>query len=88
MPAKMVLPAKAPPLTSVEDGGDGGGREDLEEAGRGAASPGLVKKAVRKVLSVLSNLPLAIGEMFTISALMALGMFTALSLFFFGYFVR
>lgn len=85
MPAKMGLPAKAPPLTSVEDGGDGGGREELEGAGRGAASPGLVKKAVRRVLSVLSNLPLAIGEMFTIAALMALGMFPALSSSFFEY---
>lgn len=36
---------------------------------------GLFKKLPRKVLAVLSNLPLAIGEMFTIAALMALGTF-------------
>jgi len=34
---------------------------------------GLFKRVPKKVLSVLSNLPLAIGEMFTIAALMALG---------------
>ncbi|KAI3957520.1 hypothetical protein MKX01_001879 [Papaver californicum] len=32
-----------------------------------------LKRVPRKVLSILSNLPLAIGEMFTIAALMALG---------------
>lgn len=35
---------------------------------------GLVKRLPRRVLSVLSNLPLAIGEMAAIAALMALGM--------------
>lgn len=73
-------------MTSVEDGGDGRGRVELEEAGRGAAWPGLANKAVRNVLSVLSNLPLAIGEMFTTAALMALGMFPALSVFFLFFF--
>lgn len=34
---------------------------------------GLVKRLPRKVLAVLSNLPLAIGEMFAVAALMALG---------------
>lgn len=34
---------------------------------------GLVKRLPRKVLAGLSNLPLAIGEMFSIAALMALG---------------
>ncbi|KAJ6805501.1 uncharacterized protein M6B38_180800 [Iris pallida] len=35
----------------------------------------LFKRIPKRVLSVLSNLPLAIGEMFTIAALMALGTF-------------
>lgn len=81
------LPAKAPPLISVEDGGDGGGKVELEEAGRGAAGLGLVKRAVRKVVSVLSNLPLVIGEMSTI-ALSWLWVCFLLSLFFFWSIVR
>ncbi|XP_058750535.1 cytochrome c biogenesis protein CCS1, chloroplastic-like [Vicia villosa] len=36
---------------------------------------GLVKKLSKKVLQILSNLPLAIGEMFTIAFLMGLGTF-------------
>lgn len=39
----------------------------------GGGGWGLIRKLPRKVLAVLSNLPLAIGEMFTIAGLMALG---------------
>ncbi|PIA55613.1 hypothetical protein AQUCO_00700135v1 [Aquilegia coerulea] len=43
--------------------------------GKNGGSPLLkfLKRAPRKVLSILANLPLAIGEMFSIAALMALG---------------
>ncbi|XP_010500479.1 PREDICTED: cytochrome c biogenesis protein CCS1, chloroplastic [Camelina sativa] len=74
----ISLSDSAPPVTEetdvevsgdrvVKGGGNGnGGGGD----GRGL---GFLKKLPRKVLSVLSNLPLAITEMATIAALMALG---------------
>uniref|UniRef100_A0A1J3GIS4 Cytochrome c biogenesis protein CCS1, chloroplastic n=1 Tax=Noccaea caerulescens TaxID=107243 RepID=A0A1J3GIS4_NOCCA len=52
----------------VKGGGNGGGGD-----GDGGGGLGFLKRLRRKVLSTLSNLPLAITEMFTISALMALG---------------
>ncbi|CAA7393818.1 unnamed protein product [Spirodela intermedia] len=72
---KVALPSAAPPLS-----GDGGGSR--QESGRvpvgnqklGSAPLWVPLKRVRKkILALLSNLPLAIGEMFTIAALMALG---------------
>lgn len=48
----------------MKGGGNGGG---------GGGGGGFLKRLPRKVLSVLSNLPLAITEMSTIAALMALG---------------
>ena len=75
---KIVLSEAAPSL--AEKGGDGGGGGG-EGNGNGevkAKSGGnlmrLVKRFPRKVLGILSNLPLAIGEMFAVAALMALGM--------------
>ncbi|EOA36530.1 hypothetical protein CARUB_v10011579mg [Capsella rubella] len=76
----ISLSDSAPPVTEetgmeisgdrvVKGGGDGGGGGGGGD-GRGL---GFLKKLPRKVLSVLSNLPLAITEMFTIAALMALG---------------
>lgn len=62
-----------PPLAE----GSGGANESEEVAGKSRKSNGvmgLVKRFPRKVLSVLSNLPLAVGEMFAVAALMALGM--------------
>ena len=73
-----MLSEAAPSL--AEKGGDGGGGGG-EGNGNGevkAKSGGnlmrLVKRYPRKVLGILSNLPLAIGEMFAVAALMALGM--------------
>lgn len=61
----------------VKPGIEGGG------AAGGGGLGGSVKRFPRKVLSLLSNLPLAIGEMFTVAALMALGMqLPSFSLFF------
>lgn len=74
----ISLSDSAPPVTEETDvevsgdriikggGGNGGG-------GGGDVKLGFLKRLPRKVLSVLSNLPLAITEMFTIAALMALG---------------
>lgn len=71
----VSLSNSAPPVaeeTDVEVSGDrvvtGGGN-----GGGGDGGLGFLKRLRRKVLSTLSNLPLAITEMFTISALMALG---------------
>ncbi|XP_010521082.1 PREDICTED: cytochrome c biogenesis protein CCS1, chloroplastic isoform X1 [Tarenaya hassleriana] len=72
---KILLSNSAPPVTEDvgESGGDGGGEESGDRLVRGGGSLGLLKRFPRRVLSVLSNLPLAITEMFSIAALMALG---------------
>lgn len=71
---KIILTDEVPPPLAE---GSGGANESEEVAGKTRKSNGvmrLVKRFPRKVLSVLSNLPLAIGEMFAVAALMALGM--------------
>ncbi|KAJ6310625.1 hypothetical protein OIU76_015364 [Salix suchowensis] len=69
---KIILSDSAPPVVSEESGGGGGNGEKVPvKTGTGAL--GLLKRLPRKVLAVLSNLPLAIGEMFAIAVLMALG---------------
>jgi hypothetical protein len=68
-----VLSEAAPPLGEEGGGGGGNGNGEVRAKSRGRVM-GLVKRFPRKVLGVLSNLPLAIGEMFTVAALMALGM--------------
>lgn len=71
--SKIVLPEGAPSLSE---------NDKVAQNGQTTAKPRgttdgpvlvFVKKLPRKVLSVLSNLPLAIGEMFAIAGLMALG---------------
>ncbi|GMY05867.1 cytochrome c biogenesis protein CCS1, chloroplastic isoform X1 [Fagus crenata] len=69
---KIVLSEAAPPLGEEGRGGGGNGNGEVRAKSRGRVM-GLVKRFPRKVLGVLSNLPLAIGEMFTVAALMALG---------------
>ena len=72
---KIVLSEAAPSL--AEKGGDGGGEGNGDgevKAKSGGNLMRLVKRFPRKVLGILSNLPLAIGEMFAVAALMALGM--------------
>lgn len=54
-----------PPLKNNEDKSG-----EIEKKG---SVNGVLKRLPRKVLSLLSNLPLAIGEMALIAALMALG---------------
>ncbi|XP_058214049.1 cytochrome c biogenesis protein CCS1, chloroplastic [Rhododendron vialii] len=66
--ADKISVSKGAPLLS-EDGNGGGN----SAGGGGGGKSKLVKKLWRKVLSVLSNLPLAIGEMATVAALMAVG---------------
>ncbi|GAV67110.1 ResB domain-containing protein [Cephalotus follicularis] len=72
MAKKILLSGSAPPM--VEEGDKATGNREVQVKARsGGDVMGLVKRLPRRVLSVLSNLPLAIGEMFTIAALMALG---------------
>lgn len=67
---KISVAEGAPPLSEDGDGGVPASRG----GDSGAGKLKLVKKLWRKVLSVLSNLPLAIGEMASVAALMAVGM--------------
>lgn len=69
---KIILFGSTPPPLSEERGGSAG-----NASGKPAAEGSswvFLQRAFKRVLAVLSNLPLAIGEMFTIAALMALGM--------------
>jgi cytochrome c biogenesis protein len=50
-----------------------GGSEKPAKEGSGNAALALLRRATKKTLAALSNLPLAISEMFAIAALMALG---------------
>ncbi|KAH0713359.1 hypothetical protein KY290_008964 [Solanum tuberosum] len=65
----------APPIVELEEGSVGNGGRKVEETKNGVVGFGIVKKLPRKVLGILSNLPLAIAEMFAIAALMASGTF-------------
>ena len=75
MSKKILLSNSAPPVVSEEigGGGGGGGGEKVSVKERSGAL-GFLKRLPRKVLAVLSILPLAIGEMFVIAVLMAPGM--------------
>lgn len=73
---KIVLSeASPPPLTQDNDVPS----KSKEKKG----TDGLVKKLSKRVLQILSNLFLAIGEMFTIAFLMGLGMYQKFSSFFY-----
>ncbi|KAI4366888.1 hypothetical protein MLD38_022694 [Melastoma candidum] len=70
---RKALVPPPPPLkdVAIDSDGDMGGKAAAGE--REGGGGGFVRKLSRKVLSVLSNLPLAIGEMATAATLMALG---------------
>lgn len=69
-----MLSEAAPPLEEEGGRGTGNGKVPAKSgSGGGGGVMGLVKRFPRRVLTILSNLPLAIGEMFTVAALMALG---------------
>jgi cytochrome c biogenesis protein len=75
---QIVFFDAAPPVSQVVAGG-GDGEEGKKETAVKPAAAGrnpvlsLVKRTTKRTLSVLSNLPLAISEMFAIAGLMALG---------------
>ncbi|KAH0650267.1 hypothetical protein KY284_030179 [Solanum tuberosum] len=64
-----------PPIVELEEGSVGNSGRKVEETKNGVVGFGIVKKLPRKVLGILSNLPLSIAEMFVIAALMASGTF-------------
>ncbi|WJX51522.1 copper chaperone, variant 2 [Trifolium repens] len=71
---KIVLSeASPPPLRQDNDEINGGNVSVSSKNKKGLY--GVVNKLSKKVLKILSNLPLAIGEMFTIAFLMGLGTF-------------
>lgn len=68
---KVVVPGAAPPvLEEIE----APAMAEEEIFRRKKSGGGFMKRVSKRVLAVLANLPLAIGEMFAIAALMALGM--------------
>ncbi|XP_072951466.1 cytochrome c biogenesis protein CCS1, chloroplastic [Typha angustifolia] len=69
---EIVLFDAAPPVSEVAGNGEA---SDGKGKVAGIPSWGFLKRAPKRALALLSNLPLAIGEMFTIAALMALGTF-------------
>lgn len=78
---KILLSEESPPPLS-EEGLDGDG-EAPGEGKKSANKHGVLraaKRLPRKILSLLSNLPLAMGELFFGAALMALGLSFILSL--------
>lgn len=61
---KIVLSDSAPELSN----------EEIKAKPKGGGKAwGFFKKFPKRVLAILSNLPLAIAEMFTVAGLMALG---------------
>lgn len=69
---KIVLSETVPPPLK-EDAGAGNGRPPEKSESKGSVF-GMGSVLMKRVLKILSNLPLAIGEMFAVAALMALGM--------------
>ncbi|KAA8545937.1 hypothetical protein F0562_020612 [Nyssa sinensis] len=74
LPNKIVV-SEGAPSPSENSGTTENGGVPTKSQRNAAGGLGYLKRLPKRVLSVLSNLPLAIGEMFTISGLMALGTF-------------
>jgi len=72
-----AAPPVAQPQPQPQQGGSAAEKGESGKAttkeGGGNAALALLRRATKKTLSALSNLPLAISEMFAIAALMALG---------------
>ncbi|PAN44806.1 hypothetical protein PAHAL_9G071600 [Panicum hallii] len=74
---QIVFFDAAPPVAQPQQGGSavekGASEKPTTKEGGGNAALALLRRATKKTLAALSNLPLAISEMFAIAALMALG---------------
>ncbi|TKY67527.1 Cytochrome c biogenesis protein CCS1 [Spatholobus suberectus] len=71
---KIVLSEASPPqLTEGDDINGESGDVPKSSKKKGGGLSGVAKFLRRKTLQILSNLPLAIGEMFAVASLMALG---------------
>ncbi|XP_008808885.2 cytochrome c biogenesis protein CCS1, chloroplastic isoform X1 [Phoenix dactylifera] len=68
---RIVVFGPSPPVSEESNGVATNG--EGKRAPAGVPLSGFFKRVPKRVLAALSNLPLAIGEMFTIAALMALG---------------
>lgn len=78
--AKIVISEKAPLLSEpAQETTNNAEAPDKPRRTTAAGGFGFLKRLPRKLLSILSNLPLAIGEMFAIAGLMALGIYIFLS---------
>lgn len=71
VPYKVKVPGEAPSVVSKENDTAAAPVESRGSTGGGGLL--VLKKLPRKVLAVLANLPLAIGEMFAVAGFMALG---------------
>lgn len=69
----IVGPADKAPLLSEKSNGSSESDSQTKPGKKKASGKMLLRRYWKKVLSVLSNLSLAIGEMFTIAGLMAIG---------------
>ncbi|KAL1811913.1 hypothetical protein ACET3Z_021978 [Daucus carota] len=75
LPIKIVGPADKAPLLSEKGSATSESNSQSKPGRKKATGKMLVKRYSKKALSVLSNLSLAIGEMFAIAGLMAIGTF-------------
>lgn len=72
---KIVLSEASPPPLTEDDKNNGDSKDVPESSKKKGGLSGVANMLRRKTLQILSNLPLAIGEMFAVASLMALGTF-------------
>lgn len=71
---KIVLSEVSPPPLTEDGDANGESGDDVPQSSKKKEGPsGVARMLRRKTLQILSNLPLAIGEMFAVASLMALG---------------
>lgn len=78
---KIVLSEASPPPLTEDDKNNGDSKDVPESSKKKGGLSGVANMLRRKTLQILSNLPLAIGEMFAVASLMALGICSSFLLF-------
>lgn len=81
MSQKIVLSEASPPPLTEDDKNNGDSKDVPESSKKKGGLSGVANMLRRKTLQILSNLPLAIGEMFAVASLMALGICSSFLLF-------